>query len=124
MDYTKKKTMFAKEVLPLCIERDVIPAQLATEIGVSKQIMSYILLGHQNVSDAMVDKIAQYFELDKEAKANLKYAAYCSRRTVRVSRFDVSEDKWRLLCDITWRLDSMTEEDVKKIHQCVKGEVL
>lgn len=120
MENKQPKTPFAKTVYILCLEHDETPSHVATEIGVSRQLLSTILNGAQNASDEVVRKIAEYFQLDAKAKRSLEYDAFRSRRSMKLLRANATDEEWALVCETMWRLPTMTTENMRQFTDMLK----
>jgi len=85
-------TEFGKFVRKLRIDNGVVLGDMAKIIGVSSSYLSSVENGKKNITEQLLEKIAEYFSLNKSQLTELKQSADNSPISVKLDLKNASSD--------------------------------
>lgn len=93
---------------------------MATKLGVSASFLSSVETSKRAAPKGWSNKIIELYSLDEETSAEVKRLI---TNTIKQIRFDVTNSRWavkELLLGLTYKHDTLTDEQIKQIKQIVE----
>ncbi len=111
----EKLTPFGKLVRKLRIDRSLLLKEMANGVGMSSAWLSGVETGRKPIPAGLVEKVANFFDLDKSGRAELAEAAENSRRDQSIK--NVAVDRRDVAAALARRFNELDEGDLAKIRE-------
>ena len=111
----EKLTPFGKLVRKLRIDRGLLLKEMADGVSMSSAWLSGVETGRKPIPSGLVDKVANYLDLDKAGRAELAEAAENSRKDQSIKNVPV--DRRDVAAALARRFNELDENDLTKIRE-------
>lgn len=113
-------TRLGKLLRKIRIDRDEYLKNMAEHLGVTSAYLSAIENGKRNMSDALLDRLAEVYSLTSEALTDLKEAAATSKGKVEIGVADTSEDKKSVAWAFARKFDDLSDKQISEIKKILE----
>jgi len=119
-----KLTPFGREVRKRRAERGETQADVARSLGVSVAFWSSIETGKKNISDDLLAKVIQHFELPAGVAERLRELAEASRDEVKINMHRLNDPTRELIAGFARKFESggLSEKQLELLRKALKLE--
>ncbi len=113
-------TRLGKLLRKIRIDRDEYLKNMAEHLGITSAYLSAIENGKRNMSDALLQKLADVYSLTSDALADLKEAAAASKGKVEIGVADSSEDKQSVAWAFARKFENLSDKQISEIKKILE----
>ncbi|MCS0029044.1 helix-turn-helix domain-containing protein [Vibrio alginolyticus] len=115
-----KATTFGKYLRTLRIKKEILLKEMAEVLGISSAYLSALELGKKAISESLVEKIIEKYELNAYEASELKSAASVSQPNVKIDLVGKSNEEREMVVSFARKYESLTDaqrEQMRKIME-------
>lgn len=108
-------TAFGKAIRKYRIDKALVLRDMANELSVSAAYLSAIETGKKSATPELIEKIANYFELDEKDRQELKSLAFKSRHEYRLNVVATDTKTRELVASFARSFSNLNEKERVKV---------
>lgn len=97
-------------------------SDMAKKLGVSASYLSTVETEKRRMNDRLYDNIIQTYELDEQQAKELDQVRNFAAKKLNIPLEDVGDEKKEMMVKFLSNIDTLDEEDLKKIDLIIKSK--
>ena len=95
---------------------------MADRLGVTRTLLSFVELGHRNMSEQLFNNIVKEYKLSEEEAEEMKLAELASRELMYINMKDLNKEKRKFLASLYVNIDKLPTTKVRKMKEILEEE--
>ncbi|WP_421867058.1 helix-turn-helix domain-containing protein [Motiliproteus sp.] len=116
-----KATLFGRLVRKYRIDHGVVLKDMADGVGVSTAYASAVELGNKNITDAFIQKLVAFFNLQPHESNELRDAAAVSQPTLKINMQGTADQDRELAVSFARKYHDLSSDRKKKLMELLEG---
>ena len=115
-----KATAFGKYLRTLRIEKEILLKEMAEKLDISSAYLSGLELGKKAISESLLEKIVEKYELNANEVCELKSAASVSQPNVKIDLVGKSNEEREMVVSFARKYESLTDEQREQMRKIME----